>query len=277
MKCRLLTFALSAMAVAPALAASPRARAAVPPPDAHMNFAEIFKAGGLCMYPLLLLSVATIALAFMLAFTLRVGAIASDRFMEEMSAKLRARDFSGALDYCKSRSEVVARVMQKALETFIHHPGIGKAEVRDSAETEGSRQAGLLATRTGYLGDIGTVAPLVGLLGTVIGMINAFLDLSRGEQGVKQMQLSSGISEALVATASGLVIAVPAMVFYAIYRARTQRRIADMESAASHLLNLLPSQPEAPNPETHPAHFKRDEFAMPVAPALRDGRDLIGI
>lgn len=277
MKCRILTLALAAMTVAPALAASPRARAAAPPVDTHMNFVEIFHAGGYCMYPLLLLSVATIALSLMLAFTLRLSAIASDRFMDTVAAKLRARDFSGALDYCKERDEVVARVMQKALETFIHYPGISKAEVRDAAETEGSRQAGLLATRTGYLGDIGTVAPLVGLLGTVIGMISAFLDLSRGEQGVKQMQLSSGISEALIATASGLVIAVPAMVAYAIYRARTQRRIADMESATSHLLNLLPSTPEAQNPNAHPAHLKRDEFTMPVAPALRDGRDLIGI
>jgi biopolymer transport protein ExbB len=80
---------------------------------------------------------------------------------------------------------------------------------------------------------------MLGLLGTVIGMIQAFLDLSQGNEGVKQMQLSSGISTALITTAAGLIIAIPTMLAYAFFRTRTQRYIGELEAASSHLVALL--------------------------------------
>ena len=104
-------------------------------------------------------------------------------------------------------------------------------------------QANLLSQRVSYLADIGAIAPMVGLLGTVIGMIKSFLQISSGNfEGVRQMALASGVSEALISTAGGLSVGIIAMVFYFIFRSRVNRFTAELESAATHILALLSSK-----------------------------------
>ena len=88
-------------------------------------------------------------------------------------------------------------------------------------------------------------APLVGLLGTVVGMIKSFQEISSGDvTGVRQMQLAEGVYEALITTATGLMIGIPALIFYSIFRGRVQKYIAELEAAATHLMALLHSQVE---------------------------------
>ena len=92
---------------------------------------------------------------------------------------------------------------------------------------------------------------MLGLLGTVLGMIQAFFDLSHGTEGVKQMELSSGISVALITTAAGLIIAIPTMLAYAFFRTRTQRYIGELEAASSHLVALLQTLTVRPQTNTN--------------------------
>jgi biopolymer transport protein ExbB len=84
---------------------------------------------------------------------------------------------------------------------------------------------------------------MVGLLGTVIGMIKSFYQISAGNfEGVKQMELAGGVSEALITTASGLVIGIIALIFYSVFRGRVQKYIAELEAASTHLMALLSAQ-----------------------------------
>ena len=205
----------------------------------ELNFMELFVQGGPVMYPLAGLSIISASLCLLYLFTIRQNSVVSDRFMDAAESMIRSRDLQGLTAYSRRQSECMARITQRVLDFIIANPSVTLAEVREITESEGSRQSGLLSSRVSYLSDIGNVAPMLGLLGTVIGMIQAFLELSQGNEGVKQMQLSSGISTALITTAAGLIIAIPTMLAYAFFRTRTQRYIGELEAASSHLVALL--------------------------------------
>src|SRR5436190_1854321 len=93
-----------------------------------------------------------------------------------------------------------------------------------------------------YLADIGMIAPLLGLLGTVFGIIHSFGALGADIGSARYVALSRGISEALVNTAAGLAIGIPAMMFYAFFRGRAQKLISELEAASTHVLALLSLQ-----------------------------------
>jgi biopolymer transport protein ExbB len=236
------------------------------------------------MYPLAFLSVATVVLIFLYALTIRRNAVVSDRFMNAAEAMIRKRDFLGLIAYCHRQNECMARITQKTLDFFSKTGAASFAEVREVAEAEGSRQAGMLSQRITYLADIGTIAPMLGLLGTVIGMIKSFLEISTGGfEGVRQMQLASGVSEALITTAAGLVIGIVALVFYSLFRGRVQKFIAELEAASTHMMAILNAQIQRSSPRAGGpaavARAPRHDSLMPVpASPLEDGRpDLQGI
>ncbi len=247
------------------------------------NFLEIVAAGGIMMYPLALISVVGVVLILLYLLTIRRNAVVSDRFMNTAEAMIRKRDYLGLVAFCHRQNESMARVTQKTLDFFTKYPSASFGEVREIAEAEGSRQAGLLSSRITYLADIGSIAPMVGLLGTVLGMIKSFLQISGGDvQGVRQMELAEGVSEALITTAAGLMIGIPALVFYSLFRGRVQKYIAELEAAATHLMALLHTQVEHQKPSEREIHGTsqrtREDYAMPVpSPLGGDRPDLHGI
>jgi biopolymer transport protein ExbB len=258
--------------------------APVAPPKQEMDFMEVFKAGGIMMPALAVLSVLTVVLILLYMMILRRNAVVSDRFMNQAEALIRRNDFLGLIGYCKRRNECISQITERALEFMTRNSGATFAEVRDVAEAEGSRQASLLTTRVSYLADIGAIAPMVGLLGTVIGMIKSFFQVSGGGfQGVRQMEFAGGVSEALIATASGLGIALPALIFYAFFRGKVQKLISDLEGAATHLMAILRAQVDRHNapPSGHGTpsrRISREDFAMPTPSPLHEDRpDLHGI
>ena len=215
------------------------------PLSREMNLLEIAEAGGLMMYPLAVLSVVGLVLVFVYLLTIRRNAVVSDRFMNAAEAMIRKRDYLGLVAYCNRQNESMARVTQKTMDFLTKYPVASFDGVREVAEAEGSRQAGLLTSRITYLADVGALAPMVGLLGTVVGMIKSFQKISSGDvAGVRQMQLAEGVYEALITTAAGLMIGIPALIFYSIFRGRVQKYIAELEAAATHLMALLHSQVE---------------------------------
>lgn len=278
MKCRLLTLAglcFSAISVS-AAPASPAIGA-----PGEKGFLELFAAGGYTMYVLLLISVILVLFILVFLATIRRNAVVSDKFMNAAEAMIRRRDYLGLVAYCHRQNECIARVMQKSLEFLTKNPNAPFIEVRSLAEAEGSRQAGTLTSRITYLADIAAIAPMVGLLGTVLGMIKSFIHIAGGAgQGVKQMELAGGVSEALVATASGLIIAIPALVFYSIFRGRVFRYVSELEAAAAHLMAILNGQIERQSSPAYapPVRSRSDDFAMPTPSPLGAERpDLHGI
>ncbi len=247
----------------------------------QFDFMEIIEKGGVMMYPLAVLSVAAMVLILLYLMTIRRNTVVSDRFMNTAEAMIRKRDYLGLISYSHRQNQCMARITQKSLDFMTKNGSATFGEVREIAESEGSRQAGMLSSRITYLADIGSIAPMVGLLGTVIGMIKSFLEISGGAfEGVRQMKLAEGVSEALVTTATGLVVGIPALVFYSLFRGRVQKYVSELEAATTHLMAMLHAQVQRQQPRAEPSAPPRrsDDYAMPVPSPLGDDRpDLHGI
>lgn len=228
---------LSTLTHAQGTAGPPGAKAEAAP----ATLSELFHAGGLMMYPLVGLSVLAVALIVFYTFSIRQGAVVSDRFMDEAETLIRKGDYLGLLQVASRRNECIARITQKTLEFATKNPTATFDDVREVTEAEGTRQASLLSGRISILADIITVAPMVGLLGTVLGMIAEMRTISKSINSV-QMEFASGVAEALIATAGGLLVAIPCVLAYAVFRGRVQRLIAELEAAATHLMALLSAQ-----------------------------------
>ncbi len=204
---------------------------------------NLVESGGWAMIPLGGLSVLTLMLVLVYLFTLRHGAILTAQYMNTADVLLKKRDYLGLLAISNRHNEAVARVVQRTLDFVTKNPNAAFEVVKEIAQTEGQSQAAALQTRTVYLADIGTLAPMIGLLGTVIGIIHSFGMLGSREAaqagGSRDMLLASGVSEALVATGTGLIVGIVAMGFYSLFRNRVQSLISDLEIASAHVLALV--------------------------------------
>ncbi len=229
-------FVLASTAGASAQAAAPSATL---PPINSTDLLHFVTAGGVVMIPLAALSVLAIMLMIVYFFTLRRGAIVSGRYMTTADALLRKGDYYGLLAISNRHSEAVARIMRRTLDFLTKNPRATVADAREIAETEGTRQAAGLQQQIVYLADIGTIAPMVGLFGTVLGMIKSFSVVAADVSAAKPALLAAGVSEALVATAGGLLVGIPAMAAYAYFRGRSQRLIAELEAATTQLITQL--------------------------------------
>src|SRR4026208_1570833 len=198
----------------------------------------MFQAGPV-MAVLLVLSIISVTLVIVYFLSIRRGAVVSHGFMATADALLRKRDYLGLLAVSNRHGEAIARVVQKMLDFTTKNPHADLQQVREIAETEGTRVAASLNNRVIYLADIGMIAPMLGLLGTVFGIIKSFGALGADLGTARYALLSSGVSQALVNTAAGLAIGIPAMIFYAFFRGRVQKIISDLESAVTHILALL--------------------------------------
>jgi len=208
-----------------------------------ISLLEILERGGVMMWPLGALSFIGALLVLYYIFTIRPGTVATDSFMDMAEALIRKQDYLGLIASCNRMNQSIARIMQRALEFATRNPGATFEEVRDVAQAEGVRQASQLTQRISYLSDVGSIAPMVGLLGTVIGMIKSFQTLGSGSfVGVQQAGLSLGVSEALITTATGLSIGIPALAFYALFRGRVQKCVSELETATTHLMALVAAQ-----------------------------------
>jgi biopolymer transport protein ExbB len=237
---RILPLAAFFAAATPLLAQAPAAQTPDLPQSTSILDAMI--AAGPVIIPLFVLSIFSVMLVVVYFLTIRKGTIVSSGYMATADALLRKRDYLGLLAVSNRHGEAIARVVQKVLEFTTKNPGADFQQMREIAETEGTRVASNLNNKVIYLADIGMLAPLIGLLGTVIGIIRSFGALGAEQGTAKYAALSAGISEALINTSAGLAIGIPALIFYAFFRGRAQRLISDLESAVTHVLALLSLQ-----------------------------------
>jgi biopolymer transport protein ExbB len=228
-------------------------------PQKTKSIMDVVIAAGPVMIPLFVLSVIFVMLVIVYLLTIRRGSVVSSGFMATADALLRKRDYLGLLAVSNRHGEAIARVVQKVLDFTTKNPSADFQQVREIAETEGTRVASSLNNRVIYLADIGMIAPMLGLLGTVFGIIKSFGALGADLGTARYALLSSGVSQALVNTAAGLAIGIPAMIFYAFFRGRVQKIISELESAVTHILALLSLQYNKRTPERAPVLLE-DEF-----------------
>lgn len=208
-----------------------------------VTFENFLRRAGVMAYPLIALSMVAFFLILLYTFTIRQGTVVSDAFMNSADALIRKQDYLGLLAVCNRRNECIARITAKTLDFATRNPTASFEEVKEVTEAEGNRQSSLMLSRIAYLGDVGSIAPMLGLLGTVFGMITTFHEVGgKSYGGSNQLGLAQGVSEALLCTASGLIIGVPALIFYSIFRGKVNRLISEMEAATTHLMALLAVQ-----------------------------------
>jgi biopolymer transport protein ExbB len=222
-----------AQAAVDAAAAAPAAQAQM------MTIQEILKAGGVLMYVLGAMSIAALAFILYLLFILRMDAVAPADLLHDLREMLGNGRREEARLACRRSRSALAAVGETGL-TWLQRNERGDATLlKEVMEGEGSRQAAQLQNSTQYLLDIAVIAPMVGLLGTVVGMLQSFnavaLDLARA----RPMTLASGVAQALITTIGGLVVGIPAMAFYAFFRGRVAKLTAQLETAAADLLGVL--------------------------------------
>ena len=190
--------------------------------------------GGYLMYPIMLCSVLTLAIFFERLFALRRSRVIPDKFIIEVSDLVRQQRMEDALTQCRLNNSSIARVLMAGISR--HNKS--RQQVKEAIEDIGRLEAATLERFLTILGTIAGIAPLLGLLGTVTGMIKAFSVISNAGIGNPQM-LAGGISEALITTAAGLTVAIPAFVFYKFLRSRVDKRILRMERASIEILDLI--------------------------------------
>jgi biopolymer transport protein ExbB len=202
-----------------------------------MSMKEIFDKGGMLMYFLSALSV--IGLAFIIYFIiiLRREQLMPARFVAGLTALLREGKLTEARAACHANSSAIATVMEAALDYAIRSGGKpDSGMLREVIEGEGARQATLMQNQTQYLNDIAVIAPMIGLLGTVWGMLKAFnvvaLDMARA----KPLELAGGVSLSLITTCAGLIVAIPAMAGYFLFRNRAAKLVAELEVVNAKLV-----------------------------------------
>jgi len=222
-------------------AASPENAVAEATAKAQSFLDYLMEGGPWLMLPLAALSFIAVLLIIFYVFTVRQGTVVSNKFMNAADALIRKQDYLGLIAVCNRENECIARIVYKTLDFATKNPTASFDEVREVTEAEGSRQASILNNRISYLNDISRVAPMVGLFGTVIGMIEAFNNMGQ-TAGPQHMQLAPGVAKALVTTAAGLVISIPSLVFYSLFRGKVQKLIAELEAAMTHIMALLAAQ-----------------------------------
>lgn len=204
-----------------------------------MSLGELFIAGGPLMYVLAAMSVIALALVIYCFVVLRQDTIVPRGFRREILAKINAGAWGDVRAACTDHPSPLAEIVLAALEHSQSSGKVDPALLKDVIEGEGSRQATDIQGEAQYLLDVAVVAPMVGLLGTVFGMIRAFNVVALDMAKAKPMLLASGVSEALITTAAGLMIGIPAMIFYAYFRNHAAKIVSRLEAAGTELLTAF--------------------------------------
>lgn len=218
-------------------AAAPAAAGAAPEAkkEKDKSFMDVVKEGGIMMIPLFATSVALMTLIIDGFIRLRNSKLAPPELVEQVRAQFRAGDYAGAYQTCKARPTFFTNIVKGGLNMVGHGRGITEKAIEDSS----FREASALATRVRYMSVIGVVTPMLGLTGTVSGMIRAFATI--GSSGIGDpSSLAAAIGEVLVATFTGLAVAIPGFAFYYFFGNRITATTAYVEEVVSSLFRAMP-------------------------------------
>jgi len=195
---------------------------------------DVLWKGGVLMIPILLCSVIALGIIIEKMITLRQNRVIPYETLRKVEVLLRERDLSGAASLCKKNPSVMTRVLYTALI----HKDKDRSELKEIIEDAGRHEVPVLERYTSLLGTIASISPLLGLLGTVTGMIKVFNIISFEGVGHPQA-LSGGISEALITTAAGLAVAIPTLVFYNYFMTKGESLVVELEKNSLRMLGLL--------------------------------------
>jgi len=229
--------------------ASAAAEPAEPGSDPGQSPMEIVKAGGLIGLLIVLLSIAAVALIIEHVMTIRAGVLMPPGLAQDVRALLAAGRVAEADRRCRSEPSFLAHVLGAGLA----EADGGWQAIEKATEDATAEQSGRLFRKIEYLSVIGSIAPMMGLLGTVVGMILAFRKVAEAPQmATRAADLAEGIYLALVTTVEGLIVAIPSLAAFAVFRNRVDHLVAEATYVAQHVLAPL-KRPRTAGPPRTPA------------------------
>lgn len=195
---------------------------------------ELFTKGGPLMYPILLCSILALAIfAERIWLFIRIGR-GSEKLLRHVESLALDDRHDEAIRICQQADTPLSRVFLAALRSA----GRSREHIKTLVEEVGTRESAVLERYLGLLGTIATISPLLGLLGTVLGMIEAFNVIAEIGVGTPAT-LGGGISQALITTAAGMSVAIPAILIHRYLTSRADRLQLEMEEYSLHITDLL--------------------------------------
>ena len=205
------------------------------PDQQQVDWVAIIFEGGILMVPIMACSIVALAITIERFYTLRRATIDTREFMDTMRQVLRQNRLQEAIEICDETQGPIARIMKAGI---LRH-NRSKEDIREAIEDAGHLEIPRLERYLSALATCANIAPLLGLLGTVAGMIKAFAQIQYKGGDVNPADLAEGISNALVTTAAGLSIAIPTLIAYNYFVSRVENMVLEMEISSSELVELL--------------------------------------
>jgi biopolymer transport protein ExbB len=202
---------------------------------------DIMQKGGPTVYLIVLLSVIAVAVTLERMYNLARARIDSNKFMDGIMAVLKRNKIIEAIEMCNKTPGPIAHIIKAGI---LKHDR-SKPEIKEAVEEAAQLEIPRMERNIPILATIAHIAPLLGLLGTVMGMIKSFQVIQQkalSAAPVNPGDLAGGISEALLATVAGLIVAIPAYVAYNYLVSQVNSLVYDMERSATDLVNLLSSR-----------------------------------
>lgn len=207
-----------------------------------MPVLDIFRSGGPIMWPLAICSLVALAIIIERSINLRRSKVLDPAIVERVTGLAEGGASDKALEICRERPGIYTNIIRAGLKMASR--GESQAVAKEAMVDAGRHETSRLNRYVGVLGTIVGISPLLGLLGTVTGMIDVFNTIARAGTG-QASELSSGISQALITTATGLLIAIPALVAYNFFREKVESIVGDLERESLRILAGFYHDPEA--------------------------------
>lgn len=222
-------------------AVTPTENAPVEPPPSTLTLRMMIEQGGVVLWVIMALGFVSIVLSIFHLTTLTPGREAPRNLVKRTHAMLHEGDVRGAYQMCQERDEYLAMVLRAGLKMAGHERFV----IQEAMESEGERGATALWQKISYLNNIASLSPLLGLLGTVWGMMQAFGAIALEDAQVKGLTLAYSVSLAMITTAAGLLVAIPTLAVYFYLRGRVLKIIAAVEAHASEFVEQIVKEGEA--------------------------------
>lgn len=218
-------------------AAAPAGNGAAPPAATESFLSWMIRASGFFGLILLLLSFLMVALIMANVLSIRRDNLMPPDLIGAFEEKINNKDYQGAYELAKSDDSFVARVLAAGLSKLNQ----GYSEAVEGMQEVGEDENMAMEHKLSYLALIGAIAPMIGLMGTVYGMILSFQTIANSATSPKPSELADGISTALFTTLEGLTVAIPAMIFYSLLRNRVARFSLEVGMISESLMNRFSS------------------------------------
>ncbi|GJQ31387.1 MAG: biopolymer transporter ExbB [Ignavibacteriaceae bacterium] len=200
-----------------------------------MNLVEMFLKGGVIMWPILLLSIIGLAVIIEKFIALRKAKVNVPKFILTIETLLRKNDVAGTIQVLKGERSPIAAIIKKGLKKHKY----GYQRVREAIEDSGNQEIGKLEKGLWVLATVAGAAPLLGFLGTVTGMVTAFMTVEQLKGNASPADLASGIYEALITTVFGLVVGIPSLIAYNYLLSQINKVVLDMEAISTDVIDTL--------------------------------------